>query len=41
MTSICFDKKFGVPGFVIETNDSDDDVWVPVAYRTRSRLKTS
>ena len=38
-TRICFDKRSGVPGFEIETDD--DAFWVPVAFRTRSRLKTS
>ena len=35
VTNICFDKRSGVPGFEIETNNCDDDAfWVPVAYRT-------
>ena len=42
VTSTCFNKRSGVAGFEIETNDSHDNAfWVPVAYRTRSRLKTS
>lgn len=40
--SITFEIRHGVPGFEIETaNDDDDDVfWIPVAHRTRSRLKS-
>ena len=40
--SVSFERRFGVPGFEIETSaDNDIAVWVPVALRTRSRLKTS
>ena len=34
-----FESRSGVPGFEIETHD-DDAFWVPVAFRTRARLKT-
>ena len=38
VTSICFDKRSGIPEFEISKtkfNDSDDYAfWVPVAYRT-------
>ena len=33
------ESRSGVPGFEIETRD-DDAFWVPVAFRTQTRLKT-
>lgn len=41
IAAVGFESRSGVPGFEIETHDDDDSFWVPVALRTRSRLKTS
>ena len=39
--SISYERRFGVPGFEIETHDNQDAFWVPIALRTRSHSKTS
>ena len=31
---ISYERRFGVPGFEIETHDNQDAFWVPIALRT-------